>query len=449
MSAKQALRVPGHVVFVLGAGVDVALGMPVMNTLFRDLHAFAKYEGKAVDKALRKHVRVRFNLAAYAGDEGEGLGEKLLGSHVHLLPVIQNALKRHPNAKDDNVRTLKTIIDQLQEIAHANELKEDTVSQLQRIAGDTTSGLTADTLLDTEHIALQPVARQAMRKIFTGVLADMPALTAAERAAFETVVAALSNFEEMLGDCFAGYFTKNPGEQKRYFYLSWLLWAYIRVREREGLSKRDQSFYKTLSEVGRGSEIITFNYTDFFLGNTRPRNGYFHGDSKSYIRFDTRDYVSDDKMATDADTADKIADFIEGLPVDWTGDIPKTYLPGIVPPLSVKPIICTEYLERWYACGQLIKKAKTIVIAGYSFNVADEHFNDLIRKQNPTARLLVINPSIEPVIEQVCRITAYDKAQLGAAKVNGLECMKGGRLTFIKAKAEEIKTPQLSKLLNH
>lgn len=416
MPSKKTLPMPNHVVFVLGAGVDKALGLPLTNTLFRELHAFTKGEGKTVDKAIRKHVSVRFNLASYAGDEGEQLGQKLLGSHAHLLPVIHKALSKHPTPSDDNVRTITTVIQRLQEIAKANALKGDTVSQLQRIAGESSSGMTTETLLDTEHITLQPVARQAMRKIFTSVLADMPALTDKERAAFETLVAALSNFEELLGDLFAGYFTKNPSDQKRYFYLSWLLWAYVRVQERKGLPKREESFYKTLSDVGPKSEIITFNYTDFFCGRTRPRNGYFHGDARSYIRFDNREYITSDHRAREADTAEKISAFIEGLPVDWTPDVPRAYLPAIVPPLSVKPIICTEYLDRWYKCGQVIRGAKIIVIVGYSFSFADEHFNDLIRKQNPTAKLLVINPSIEPVIEEVCRITEQDKAGLAAVR---------------------------------
>lgn len=447
MAGKKSVRVPPDTVFVLGAGVDYALGLPLMNSMFRELNAFAKGEGKAVDRAIRSHVSVRFNLATYAGEEGEHLGKKLLGSHVHLLPVIHEALKRHPNPKDENVRTVTTLISKLRDIAKANELKGDTVSQLQRIAGEESSGVSVDTLLNPDQIALQPVPRQAMRKIFGSVLGEMADLTEAEQSAFEIIVAALTNFEELLGEFFAGFFTKNPSGQRRYFYLAWLLWAYIRVREREGLAKRDGSFYRVLSEVSGGSQIITFNYTDFFYGHTRPRNGYFHGDLRSYIRFDSRKYITDDEAANEADTVEKIAAFIEGLPVDWSGDVPQVYLPGIVPPLSVKPIICTEYLERWYKCGLVIKDATGIVILGYSFSFADEHFNDLIRKQSPTARLVIINPSIDGVIAQVCRITDSDRGGIVPVSLDGLDCVRGGRLTFVKAKAEEITGAQLVRLL--
>jgi len=76
----------------------------------------------------------------------------------------------------------------------------------------------------------------------------------------------------------------------------------------------------------------------------------------------------------------------------------------------MKPIICTEYLERWYECGQTIKNAKTLVIVGYSFGVADEHFNDLIRKRNEQAKLVVIDPSLEGIVNRVCQTVDQDKA---------------------------------------
>jgi len=96
--------------------------------------------------------------------------------------------------------------------------------------------------------------------------------------------------------------------------------------------------------------------------------------------------------------------FIAGLQVDWKREPPLVSLPAIVPPLAMKPIICGEYLDRWYQCGQTIKRAKTIFIAGYSFSVADEHFNDLIRKGNRRAQLIVVDPSLEDVVRRICQI---------------------------------------------
>ena len=115
----------------------------------------------------------------------------------------------------------------------------------------------------------------------------------------------------------------------------------------------------------------------------------------------------------------------------------------------MKPIICTEYLDRWYECGQTIKRAKTIVIAGYSFSVADEHFNDLIRKGNREARLIVVDPTLEDVVRRVCQLVDQNtRAELESATIASLECQRAGRLTFVKAKAENLNSASMAALLH-
>jgi hypothetical protein len=434
------------VLFVLGAGVDRVLGLPLLTTLFKDLSEFARGSGKAINQAIRNHAKpLPLDLQTYGGDQAENLGQKLLGTHPQLLAKILKALDKHRDAANARVTAIKTLMKKLSVIANANELNEAVMTELSKLAGQADAGVT-DTLLDPNHIAFRPKAREAIKAVFTQVLSEIPDLTAEERTAFAEVIAILSNFEELMGDLFTGYYTKHIPDQRKYFYLAWLLWAYIRYREAAGRPRREDSFYKTLSEVGVGG-VITFNYTDFFYDGTRPTDGYFHGDCKAFIRFRTREYVSNNVQAIDATTLERMVAFIDGLEVDWKKDPPEVSLPAIVPPLAIKPIICTEYLDRWYKCGQTIKKAKKIVIVGYSFSVADEHFNDLIRKGNKEARLIVIDPDIEGVVKRVCQTLDYDKPTLGSKSVQGLECKTGGRLMFVRAKAEEVTTTHLIELL--
>src|SRR5258708_5849391 len=141
------------VLFVLGAGVDRVLGLPLLNTLFRDLSEFARGAGKAVNDAIRNHAkRVPLDLQAYGGEEAENLGQKLLGSHPHLLPRILAALDKHPDAASENVAAIKSIMTRLSVMKNENDLDEPLVAQLSRIAGEAGAGV-ADTLLDTKHIA--------------------------------------------------------------------------------------------------------------------------------------------------------------------------------------------------------------------------------------------------------------------------------------------------------
>src|ERR1700731_830609 len=438
IEVKPADKAQSDVVFVLGAGVDRVLGLPLLNTLFRDLNEFVHGSGKAINKAIRNHAKsMRFDLQSYSGDQAENLGQKLLGSHPHLLPLILSALGKHPGAGNANVAAIKTLMTKLEAIAGENELDEKLVTQLSKLAGEADSGVD-DTLLDTDHISFRPKVRQAIKALLSQVSAEIPGLTQAEQEAFAEIIAILSNFEELLGSLFIGYFTKHIPNQKKYFYLAWLFWAYIRHKEDLGRINRDKSFYKTLSEVGPGGGIITFNYTDFFDATTRPKNGFFHGDCKAFIRFHTREHIADNIQIREETTLARMLDFINGLKTDWTKDPPEVSLPAIVPPLAMKPVICTEYLERWYECGQQIKKARTIVIIGYSFSVADDHFNDLIRKGNREVRLIVVDPNLDAVVNRVCQTLGHDKAGLKPVKVEGLECKADGRLTFVKAKAEEL-----------
>jgi len=444
---QQVERASSDIIFVLGAGVDRILGLPLLNTLFKDLNDFVHGAGKAINTAIRAHVKhMRFDLQTYSGDEAEALGQKLLGTHTHLLPLILTALAKHPSASSPNVATVKTLMVKLSAIANENELGEDLMTQLEKLAGEAGSG-SEDTLLDTDRISFRPKVRQAIKALLSQVSGEIPDLTRDEQEAFAEVIAILSNFEELLGSLFLSYFTKHVPNQKKYFYLAWLFWAYIRHMEDLGRRHRDRSFYKTLSEVGPGGGIITFNYTDFFDEPTRPKDGYFHGDSKSFIHFYNREYVTNNVQIKEATTLARMLDFINGLKTDWSQEPPQVALPAFVPPLAMKPVICTEYLERWYACGQKIKAAKSIVIVGYSFNVADEHFNDLIRKGNKTARLIVVDPNLDAVVNRVCQTLGHHRSHEYSLNVEGLECKVDGRITFVKAKAEELSSARISALL--
>ena len=86
--------------FVLGAGVDVALGFPTMNNLLSELARFSAEEGKEIDKAIRQHVKgMRFNLSKRAGEQGEQFGELLISSHSHLIEKVKSALDKHKAAE--------------------------------------------------------------------------------------------------------------------------------------------------------------------------------------------------------------------------------------------------------------------------------------------------------------------------------------------------------------
>ena len=138
----------------------------------------------AVNKAIRSHVKsLRFNLQTYGGDVAENLGQKLRGSHPHLLPRIFTALERRPDADNANVAAIKAIMTKLSAIADENELDAALIAHLSPLIGEE-SGCVRDTLIDTNHIAFRPKVRQAMKALFTQVSREIPNLTREEREAF-------------------------------------------------------------------------------------------------------------------------------------------------------------------------------------------------------------------------------------------------------------------------
>jgi hypothetical protein len=447
---RVSSRIGDEVVFVLGAGVDRVFGLPLVNSLFHDLGEFARGPGAATNKAIRNHApRVPINLETYAGDQVENLGQRLLGSEPELLQRIIGALDKHRDASSNRIRAIKTLMEKLVKIGENNELSEATMAELSRLAGATDQGA-PDTLIDAQHVTFRPKARDAIKTVFTQVVDEIPDLTAEEKSAFTSVIALLSNFEQLLAELFAGYFTNHVSNQKKYFYLAWLLWAYIRHKEESVRASGIRSFYDTLAEAGvSGKNIITFNYTDFFNDTTRPKDGYFHGDNKTFIRLRSRELVAGDPLMKETKTLAQIAAFIRDLRVDWKDQPAEVSLPAMVPPLAMKPIICSEYLERWYLCAQSLKKARAIFIVGYSFNVADEHFNDLLRKGNQEARLIVVDPEVTAVANNVCRIMKHEENALEPRTIANMACYCVGRLTFVKGKAEHISKGQLEILIGH
>ena len=50
-------------------------------------------------------------------------------------------------------------------------------------------------------------------------------------------------------------------------------------------------------------------------------------------------------------------------------------------------------------------------------------------------------------MNRVCQTVDQEKATVRSATLRGLQCQIGGRLTFVKAKAEEINSARLMTLL--
>jgi hypothetical protein len=122
-------------VYVLGAGVDFPLGVPLARQLLPALASFTKGEGKDIDQALRKKLpRFRFSFDRHVTDQAETLGERLMSDSGGLGDKLLGALATHPDQQSDVVGVLTNVVKGLKRVGSANRIDEATAATLARLA---------------------------------------------------------------------------------------------------------------------------------------------------------------------------------------------------------------------------------------------------------------------------------------------------------------------------
>lgn len=439
------------VVHILGAGVDKPLGMPLANELMREVAEFANGEGKPVADAVRKHLPyLRFSFTKYTGEQGETFAERVLVEDPQVLNTAKRVLDRyladHGGEATDRIKAVHTVVEALEAIRDKNKLGDQTLEHLAEISGEPHHPSGGDFIFNPRGVQLTLVVRQAFIKTFQG-LSQEGGLADDEREVLTELALSMMNVEELLGELFSGFYSGRKAQQKQYLYVAWLFWAYLRVRMERVLANERREIYSYTGDFPENHHFITLNYTvKFFPETIRSRVRFFHGNCLSYIRLDTRDLIDDDERMLGAASPEVIAGFIESLDMDLEAG--RVFLPGIVPPLAVKPVICREHLETWYECGRLIDNAEAIFITGYSFNLADEHFNDLLRKRRgPTdTRIVVINPDMDGTVTNVCKLLGQIPEQLSVVTKAGFTCKQAANLLFVDAATEQLSPNSLEEL---
>lgn len=435
------------ILYVLGAGADVSLGLPTMAGLTKKLNLFAKGDGKAIHEALRSKVKgIRFNLDKLGADTAEQLAEVVLGADNSLVEGIKNSLRNVDTKAVPSVGAMLSVLDRLEQIRQANNLDEETANGLADFAGEP-SDSASERLFNPRRLTFDSTPRQALLRACREALNDTKKLNESQREAVEALFAALATFEDLLGALFLGFFNNDKTLQKKYFYLAWLFWSYIYYRENEGANRFDGSCYSMLDEIG-ACNAVTFNYTGFLRRVATCEPTYFHGDGANLMSFHNREILSVAGAIKGSAPIAAIARYIEqDLWVDWNQRVSEVTLPAIVPPLIMKPLISSEYVDAWYSAARSISDAKCIVVIGYSFSYADEHFNDLLRKRAAQKPIVVFDPAFFEVAANVCRVTGRIFDSLEPAYHSGLSCLAGQNMVVAEAFAQNISTKNIEDLI--
>lgn len=398
----------------------------------RELAAFVKGEGAPIDRALRKKLPyLHFSFDRYAAGQGDALVVQLFTDADDLVPTLSAAAEKLKS--DASMAPVGDMIEQLCQMARSNRLTGTNLEALARLAGDSSQIGDAEPIIDPQKITLSHTPAAALRSVFQQALARGQDFSRRERQVLELFIVSTSNIEELLSHYFTLYTVGKHSDQKTFLYIAWLLWAYLRLRS-AGRSSRTSSLYSRLP--GLGGDVITFNYTDFFVGPMETRVKYFHGRLDRYLRVDDRTSVATDALKAAA-SVDGVVEFFDQVRLD-VAQIPQVDFPAIVPPISFKPVMSREQLLVWADADQCLQRADEVVIVGYSFATADEHFNDLLRKTPPSCRVFVVNPDLETAMPAACRVLNVDPQTLARKQIAGFDVQASRRVSGVAAKAEQL-----------
>lgn len=420
-------------VIICGAGVDKSDGinMPLATELVPRIRDFLKSEdGLVIDKALRKILpNLHFSYDKFVKEAVDKLSNEFRGQVAVIVDRISRQIESDELDEPDKKlgRLIVALLIKIQRLQDDVRLDEETEALINEVFGGEIV-VDDDNIIDLPKLSFTDVFNTVMRKIFERSL-DEP-----NHKILQHVRGHLMDFERLLMDSFIGFYTNTESQMKNYMYLSWTLWAYLKHCEAAAVNNGPIPFYSALPNDW---SIITLNYTSFartHFGDDRAF--YFHGDLSSFVRMRDRQLIPIDNY-----NGLGVADFIQNTVGQNTcfekGKRSTCVVPSIVPPLKMKPVLSNAFIDIWYRSKDAIAAARKIIVVGYSFNYADEHFNDLIRRHKDK-EILVIDPYAEGVRDNLRNIFSHQAEDYVGCQFQGKPCFAKDGLKIVKAKATEI-----------
>lgn len=432
---------------ILGAGADRTPGIdfPLANTLLADVTRYLAGPGKPVDDALRAMLPgMRFSFNSMIARAVDKIATREPHEQKAMVQRVQEAIAGLPPDKADVRKHGELIIrlfNKLAVIAENSQLDKETEDLIRQVFPlDADDLIDSDSILDIHKLSLSDTFKAVLKRTLKlGLNADRHEVAAA-------LGADMLNIETLLIEKFLGFYNDKPADIKNYLYISWALWAFLVSRQREVFDSHGASplpFYGKLPTTVRA---ITLNYTSFLQQHLGGEHTvYFHGGLTEYVRMDTRDLLAIENILG-CDPATFIRDMVApNVDVSHDGLRQQTHvIPALVPPLRLKPILSHRYIDLWGKASTWVKEAQRIVVVGYSFNNADEHFNDILRV-HPDRHVDIIAPEAtsQSFLLRMEKVFGTAANQYNKVTVQGFECQQAKKIRLIAAKADEIDLPAL------
>lgn len=411
---------------ILGAGADRTTGIdfPLANTLLADVTRYLDGPGKPVDEALRNMLPgIRFSFNSMIARAVDKIATREPHEQKAMVQRVQEAIASLPPEKvavRKHGELIIRLFNKLALIAENSQLDEETEDLIREVfPKDADDLIDSDSILDIHKLSLSDTFKTVLKRTLKmGLSSDQHEVAAA-------LGADMLNIETLLIEKFLGFYNDKPSDIKNYLYISWALWAFLVARQKEVLAAHGASPLPFYGKLPTNVRAITLNYTSFLqqrLGSDQAV--YFHGGLAEYVRMDTRDLLPIENIL-DCDPATFIRDVVmPNVDVSHQDLLQQKHvIPALVPPLRLKPILSHRYIDLWSQASDWVKEAQRIVVVGYSFNNADEHFNDILRVHSDRHVDIVSPGATNPAfLQRMEKVFGTAASQYNKVTVQGLDC---------------------------
>ncbi len=437
-------------VLVTGAGVDKTPGIdfPLAADLLPAINGYLTRtdEGKAVDALLRKKISgLRFRFDRFINNAITDIAQREPEQLRETVQRVQRVVDELPDDDENRIpkkqgELIVRLFNQLQKIATANQIDDETRQLIEDVFGDRSSEFDLDDhVVDIRTLSVSDTFKSILRHTLR------QSLNSDSNRIAHALGADLLDIEKLLIDKFLGFYNNRLPDIKNYVYISWCFWAFLMHRDKEVRNSTPSlPFYEGIPQNWKG---ITLNYTSFLESRLQAMNTvYFHGGLSTYVRMDNRQLLTFDSYQNKSPQ-----ELLESHICDnWYFDEndpakSRCLIPSLVPPLRLKPILSKEYIDLWYRAGQWLSQAEHVVLVGYSLNTADEHFNDLLRALNGK-QITVIGPDVlgDSYMSRVASVWGVSAEQFTRTQVQNKQAAKLRDITLIEAYAHEITLGELT-----
>lgn len=433
---------------ITGAGVDCTKGIefPMAATLLPEIAAYIEGNGRSVDEALRSLLpNLRFTFASMVARAVDAISTRGADAQRAMVQRVQNVIDELPPEREHirkHGELIVRLFNKLAVIAKEGELDDETRRLIKEVfPKDADDLMDSDSILDIHKLSLSDTFKAVLKRTLKlGLKADRHEVA-------EALGADMLNIEVLLVEKFLGFYNESLPDIKNYLYISWVLWAYLVEKQKAVIAAFPDNKIPFYGKLPANCHAITLNYTSFLerhLG--RDRVIYFHGGLAEYVSMATRELMSIDEDMATVDPTEFLKTQTENIQFgDEDVSRHRHVIPALVPPLRLKPILSHRYIETWHQASEWVKNAKNIVVVGYSFNGADEHFNDILRQQMQGKTVTIVGPGVhdESFLKRMEKVFHIPLANWVATTVQKYPAKRANHVQLLRAFADQVNIEEL------